>query len=618
VSAVDPRPELSPRRRPLPRRPAAIAACLAVIACSGAIADPPPAVATVNRCATDGDCAGYGSGTCEAATCAVNVGFDYTLVVSGAAGTDIPGYSVLLRARDIDPRRAAARCGTNLRCGAIPGLSLISGSLGADEATQRQVSRSLHGAAGATVSVPTQVEYRPLVPPRPGDDPTATVLASEVGLPLPSVFGRPISGDAFPSASGKPWGGPGATEAIGWAVSLVSGSSYMRYVMPDPPFDDAYPPVAIRVNIPQSQFVDDDYAYRPVDLSAPQTFDVGSDGASLAGWTVALYDRQSQRRISSIKTLADLPATVVLYTSLVDPATKMELVVAPPRGTIAPELGFPAAPTIPRAQTYPRVGPARHVSGRVLAAPGGDAVPAQLTFRSTEPLTSSIQNSPVRYRATAWADASGDFAIDLFQGVYEVAVAPAGETPYAATLIPRFEVSEDDVQGGKSVSVPLKPSIHGAAAVSDAARSPLAEAVVVASPVPGAFDPDHPLAVLARGAQTTTAADGSFTLPVDPGTYDVWIQPRTGSRFPWVVRTSLPDSKAPIVVSAGHLDVGTIVVPLPVDEGRTLFDSEGRLLQGALIRAFYTVAGRKSPFLIGEAMTDANGKYELYLTPPQP
>jgi len=600
-----------PRRRGGRGRSAAIAAALVFAACSGAV-DAPPSAIPVNDC-TSRDCSAYRQPTtavCQSGFCALHVTLEYSLVVSGPDTTAIPGTTVAFTPRT-DQQRPVARCAGAPRCGSIPGLSLVSGSLAATESQEAAVGRSLHGVPGQKTSIPAHVEYRPLAPARSGDDAKGIVLAADVALPLPSLFGRAIVGDDFPSTAGSP-PGPGGTPPIGWVVSLQPGL-YLRYVTPDPPFDDAFPPSTRSLQIFPSQFGTDHYVYDHIDpVSDDQTFDVASDGPSLAGWTAALYDRPSQRRVSAIRTLAG-PETVLLYTSRDASETKIELVLAPPRGVVAPELGFPKAPVIPRSITYPRVEPARHVSGRVLTTTG-EAVAAELIFRSTEPLASSIPNTPIRYRATAFADASGDFSVDLFEGVYEVAVVPLGHAEVATTLVPRFEVSGESVQGGKSVSVAPQSQITGLVVLAD--DRPLVGADVVATPTPTPFDPDHPLARVARVARTTTGPGGTYRLPVDPGYYDVTIKPLPGSRFPWVVATSIPGSKVPIVIAGDAVDLGKITVPLPVDEGGTLFDPSGsRPLQGARVRAYYTIPSR-NPLEIGEATTDANGKYELFLTQP--
>jgi hypothetical protein len=128
---------------------------------------------------------------------------------------------------------------------------------------------------------------------------------------------------------------------------------------------------------------------------------------------------------------------------------------------------------------------------------------------------------------------------------------------------------------------------------------------------------------LPRSIRTTSASDGTFVLALDPGTYRIHVEPPGDSRLPWV------DTKTALVVHdadsigappAGTLPVGTVVVPAPLPLGLRLTDSLGlRGVPGALVRA-YRISGtgsKETAIELGDALTDDDGRYELYVAPPE-
>jgi hypothetical protein len=113
-----------------------------------------------------------------------------------------------------------------------------------------------------------------------------------------------------------------------------------------------------------------------------------------------------------------------------------------------------------------------------------------------------------------------------------------------------------------------------------------------------------------RTASTLTDASGAFSLAVDPGTYDVVVEPVDGTAFPWTTVTAQ-------TVSAGQtLTFAPLVVPAPVLIDMTL-ESDNSALGGAIVQAFTSPPGQAYAVQLGTWMTDASGHLSMYVTPPR-
>jgi hypothetical protein len=179
----------------------------------------------------------------------------------------------------------------------------------------------------------------------------------------------------------------------------------------------------------------------------------------------------------------------------------------------------------------------------------------------------------------------------------------------------------------KSFALGAIPTLSGLAKVAD--QRPLAGATVIAIPThcfePNSIADARGLATppapspwcMPRPAQTTTASDGSFSLAIDPGAYALSVRPSDGTRLPWVTQ--------PISVSlapAGFQGKVQFMVPAPFSVGLQLVDPYGNRLVHAIVRAFAeppavtSVSGTNPAVELGEAITDENGNYEMYVTLP--
>jgi hypothetical protein len=120
---------------------------------------------------------------------------------------------------------------------------------------------------------------------------------------------------------------------------------------------------------------------------------------------------------------------------------------------------------------------------------------------------------------------------------------------------------------------------------------------------------------MARASAALTDGGGGFVLSLDPGTYDLSIQPSSDTGFAWLVR--------PNVAVAQSKDLGSLSLPLPVvHRGRVTAPSVGAV-RGALLRAYiymdqtpaYTSdpSAARSVLAIAETRANDEGRYELLL-----
>ena len=110
----------------------------------------------------------------------------------------------------------------------------------------------------------------------------------------------------------------------------------------------------------------------------------------------------------------------------------------------------------------------------------------------------------------------------------------------------------------------------------------------------------------------TADTTGLFSLPVDRATFDLVVSPPSMSRFGAVVVTGLDLS------NGGDRSDLDVVLPPPVTlEGRVTIGSSSDPLPDHVLRAYLVLDPTGKPRLapIGDARTDANGRYRFYLSP---
>jgi hypothetical protein len=256
------------------------------------------------------------------------------------------------------------------------------------------------------------------------------------------------------------------------------------------------------------------------------------------------------------------------------------------------------------------------VQGSVTGAADGAPVSAELAFEAIDVYESgqSVPND-TNFQYTGLATTSIDptsgsstYTISLPPGDYRLTIRPT-DTAHAVTVVQFSLPPSAGTQVVDDLTVQAPTPVQGSAIVADGRV--LASATVEVVPV-GCVQPGSTLC-LPRGAQTMTGPDGTFSLALDPGSYELRIRPQDGTRFPWFVLQSLLVGPTPVTLA-------TMTVPAPVYAGLTLLDAYGNPIVDAVVRAYLLPAqgpGGTSPTAveIGEAITDATGQYEMYLAP---
>jgi hypothetical protein len=422
--------------------------------------------------------------------------------------------------------------------------------------------------------------------------------------------------------------------------------SYELTVQPDPPFSAAYPPEVFAftpmgtgdVSIPPVPMIQFDLTSGTVaaesgdagPLEIPTetlpTFDL-SRAAGLDGWTAYLRDATNFNTLSNVVALAGTESPhVVLATnrfggSGTDALTKVQLVIAPPAGVVAPtDVLTPAGGELPSTETYPPMPDPVSVAADVTA--GASGAPADLTFEATSVLVGgleTISNFTYTTQASTTTDpATGRsiFSVQLPPGQYLVVARPGSGAPASsAVTLAALDAPEFGPFLAPTIALASTQAVGGTLVAAD--ERPLSQATIEAiptacGPLPGGLD-DSPflstIACLPRAAQTTTAADGSFSLSLDPGQYLLRARPADGTRFPWVSRS--------ISVANEPVALGSIVVPLPVSVGLRLVDPNDNPIVQALV-SVYSLPASGSAIELGSALTDGNGRYEMFVALAQP
>lgn len=617
---------------------ARLGAMVAIVAACGPIASAPPLPAPLNACPAN-PCSLYKpfqsggvDALCNRGICSVKATIDYTLVVSlPETSYYAPGQTFVVPASQLFARQPTERCPVGL-CSHLAGVGVVNGQYRPTPKVQEDVGYYI----GQVAALPVRVTYRPLAAPPNAAAPPATSDATSAGLPLLPTLAEVV----FP-IDGVP--GPGSGPNPGFRAILPPGT-YERTIAPEPPYDAAFPPDVVTVTVASGvqslsagsatvalDTIPGNPASRPHFDTMNNEF-VRADGAPLDGWRVHIRDQATRRRLSTQILLGDanrVTASPATYHAIVDlnhhpapvpPAmsdtTKgTELVLEPPPGSDAmPTLVAPWLAGTLRVPAYPLTPVPAIVRGSVTVSGGSAPASALLLFRSKKIYITTADatfttNLVYEARVTAVPSGSGAdarYSVRLPRGEYDVIVIPTDGG--AAKSIFTTTVSIDlDTQDGKDFALKPKRGVRGVARVSDG--RPLAGAKIIATPAStlaaSGLDPDR----WPRLASTSTDADGSFVLRLDPGTYDISVRPADGSRLPWVVVPAR-------AIQAGDSDLvlsDPIDVPAPIGVGLALADPQDNPIVRALVRAFAVPTGGAAFVEVGRALTDDTGRYELYL-----
>lgn len=599
---------------------------LAVAASCGPGTGPPASAvnAPLNTCPAY-PCSGYvqsgAAPTCNGGVCVVAATFSgLVLVVSLSEDSYFaPGETFAIPYEDLFNTPATVDCSSvgAVPCTHLPSYGIVQGAYLVTPQDQSPTALDWNlGNPGVSTALPVHVTYRPLWPPSSGSASTA-VDADTLDLPLDPI---PAAVVVETSPSSPP--GPAQGTSIGYQADLQP-ALYEATVQPDPPFDAAFPPDVKRVAIATGN--QDDVDTLTYDTTALETNGVGrqiptfalSRVGGLVGWTAYLRDQTTLRRISSLPTLGADTTAVTLPTNHHpadgDALSNAELVIAPPDGQVFPLYKVAAqGGQFTDAPVYPALPATVKVSGAVTDVDGVSAVEADLSFEAQAiyvtgpPAQLNTANFEYTGRASARIDpASGasTYSLTLPPGQYQVVIRPLDATHEVTVVAPATLIQPAAGGPAGPLMVDAPRQVQGLVALTDG--RPLVGALVDA--IPASCATGSSSLCLPRGAQTTCAADGSFTLGLDPGGYVLRIQPPDGTRFPWVTQSLVVGPTTPLTVAP-------ITVPAPVHAAQQLLDPFGNPVVSAVIRVFQFPASGPA-IEVGSAITDATGTYDMYLAP---
>jgi hypothetical protein len=224
---------------------------------------------------------------------------------------------------------------------------------------------------------------------------------------------------------------------------------------------------------------------------------------------------------------------------------------------------------------------------------------------------------------TAVTNSDGTAALSLipasgsYTGAYDlVAVPPAGSTWATTCSDPKHPALA--MAGANSVTTPgapplatltlnPRPTLMGT--VTDANGRPVANVAITATPGgdPTGNCPSTP----AAPGKATTNGQGAFTLPLDPGVYQLDYDPPAGSASPRDTETGVSVTGTGSVSHGRRLPAGGLVSGTVVTDG-------GDLLPSATVKLFQVQCSGISsppcappPLLIGQGVTDAKGHFQI-------
>ncbi|MEO8799393.1 MAG: carboxypeptidase-like regulatory domain-containing protein, partial [Polyangiaceae bacterium] len=561
-------------------------------ACSSSV---PPASQTDvrNTCKTNADCTGYrqdGPLTCTRGQCVTSgailsvarlqsTPYPYALAISMPPTASYqPGTTVVVQSADLAlyvPTDAIGLCNgdaTTHTCVQLPSVGFNRGLYDVDPQTAKDVGRYV---GGTEATLPVHATYTLLT-----SDPTTATTQESTGIPVYSTFATLTNA---PIVVGQP-GGPGGAPPIDFTANLPPGR-YRRDIQVDPPFDDSFPPwsdlvtIGPSLSLPVKVGATSDYINQNYIQPLTPRFVAGDNvtpaghfvcaGNDCTGWTASLVDVKTGRLRSNVHTFhTPSGGDFSLFTVTpkqnvpIDGLTGQALLLAPPAGPIWPSIFSVAVQgVIAGEQSYPAVQIAAVVQGHVTTPPSVDAsangvpVKAVVDFASNDEAFQLLYgNKPLVYRTSVITDAAGFYSVSLPRGSYDVAVTPDPSSAPLAVTYSRVDVlttspggTDNYIQTGSAFDFVVRPpmAVTGQVTLSDG--RPLGGIVVEASRALGASTPNVPpkLVDLARSTRTKTDATGAYSLPLDPGTYDISVETPPSAGYAWGV------APASVVVAPG-------------------------------------------------------------------
>jgi hypothetical protein len=403
---------------------------------------------------------------------------------------------------------------------------------------------------------------------------------------------------------------------------------YVRPVPTDEPGGCALPPTIL-----QDHLVEAGQLEVSIDGGEPANVSGLVQGYDVTGWTIDIVENRRGRIISTQHQLDESGAFTLKFWPQGMNEQQLDAVVRLEPPDTASQDGIPSAfykldaldifGTGEVVLDLSELAAAEVVSidGQVAAASNGKLLPSELVIRSKELLGGALGGT-ASFKTSVQTDGDGAFTVKLLPGSYDVIAVPADED-YAVTRDELTILSGSD-QGGKTIELERKQTLFGTAYAAQGGK---------AYGIPVLLSPTSPETVsflenelgdgaaVSIGASAVTgsnANEGQFAVELDPGDYNLTLQPSPESNLPWAVISRLNIS-AVEGQSVPNLDV-TISNPV-VLQGRVR-DPSGAPIPDALIRVWLAPDNgnadesdnsEPSALQIAETTSDSSGRYELLL-----
>ncbi len=468
-------------------------------------------------------------------------------------------------------------------------------------------------------------------------------------------------------------------------MSLLPGS-YDIYVQPSmsDPNCKVAPRILRGIDIPQ---VDPSIPPATLELPAPATLSGKvqrtsknpGDLTSLEGWTVDIVEPQEGRVISTAAKLGPTlaPATMTnffityqrptaspTHTSSQgsSPSAGPLVRISPPTGMseTAPIVYWDLAAADLAGDGHcnldmsgvPSTSTLIDVSGQIQGnrdATQGDTRPVRANLQFSSVSLDGADGLTAAFNRTVSTDDTGHYATQLFPGKYRVVILPAANA--GADLVPPPQLGDPQPMGAAAQPWAIQeeqwtitPNPLVLNAVLRQKRAITGNVFAGASTDPGApgatlnavpaIMPSQvgtlkgvlaQVPVLPQNASITVGHDGTFSLPLDPGDFDISVRTPESSNFSWWVwptaHIALPDASSTTTHLEPHLPF-----PVPLEGQIKVRDMLGTalckdgvstctLLRGAAVRAYAKGPTGAGVTKVGDTRTDDSGNFRLRLPP---
>lgn len=432
-------------------------------------------------------------------------------------------------------------------------------------------------------------------------------------------------------------------------TALSNGSYFFNLGMPAGEYDVYFAPAAKQTSCPippqliRGKTIDSGAFTLPFVVSASSTLELSlrwpTGGASLDGWTADIIEPVGGRVISTEVVLGSPVeqggafeySIQLVYSSVVDDDSSDGLVdddddlfrLRPPPDVVAPTI------YLQRAALDLFAEPGKPIEyGDFTHYPTPVQVDAQLVhLDSGLPISGQVWLSSSQifgvndgvfasFLTDARVDADGNFRVTVPPGHYFVHAEPPlpkdPTVPGPSAIDTEWDVAlEPAYQAGKLLELPRLAQVSGTSRVAGAQVSAGASRENV-PPFEQAFGKGF---FLPRASSSYVADSGRFSMQVDPGVFDVSVQPPESSGFAWFVRPALGIS--------GDQDLGRVSMPLPAAISGQATLATTAPLADASIRAYvyldkqkqYTRDPKKADSVVEVASTraDHQGHYRLLI-----